>query len=223
MSRLLAIGDIHGCVTALETLAAFASIAEDDVLVTLGDYVDRGPNTAQVLDWLIDRQTQGTLIPLRGNHEVMMLAAREERDALEFWLKFGGHEALASYSSDPEFRLTDVPELHWRFINEETRRFYETDTHIFVHANLLPDLPLSDQPDDILFWERFDNPPPHESGKTMICGHTSQKSGLPLDLGHAICIDTWVYGQGWLTCLNPITREYWQANQRGDTRCGQLR
>ncbi|MEK6262073.1 MAG: metallophosphoesterase family protein [Planctomycetota bacterium] len=218
MSRLLAIGDIHGCLTALETLAAFVPFADDDVLVTLGDYVDRGPDTREVLDWLIARLAAGRLIPLRGNHEIMLLEARESKSELRFWLKFGGREALASYSDSPDVSLADIPAAHWRFIEHETLPYHETDTHVFVHASLVPDLPLTDQPDDVLFWERFDNPSPHQSGKTMICGHTSQKSGYPLDIGHAVCIDTWVYGEGWLTCLDPATGEYWQANQRGETR-----
>jgi hypothetical protein len=52
----------------------------------------------------------------------------------------------------------------------------------------------------------------------MICGHTAQKSGRPLNLAHAVCIDTFVYGDGWLTCLNVTTGQIWQANQRRQTR-----
>jgi serine/threonine protein phosphatase 1 len=70
----------------------------------------------------------------------------------------------------------------------------------------------------MLYWESFDNPPPHASGKIMICGHTSQKSGRPRGLGHAVCIDTWAYGQGWLTCLDVGSGKYWQADQQGETR-----
>jgi len=62
------------------------------------------------------------------------------------------------------------------------------------------------------------NPAPHCSGKIMVCGHTSQKSGVPLNLGHAICIDTWAYGKGWLTCLDVISGRVWQANQAGQQR-----
>jgi len=219
MSRLLAIGDIHGCFTALETLAAFVPIADDDLLVTLGDYVDRGPNSREVLEWLIARYDRGTLIPLRGNHEIMMLEAREGDAMLSMWLGVGGRATLESYAKDDDDGcLSDVPERHWRFLEGQTRRYYETNTHLFVHANALPDWTLADQPDDVLFWEKFRSPPPHGSGKTMICGHTPQVSRRPLDIGHAICIDTWVYGTGWLTCLDPVTRKYWQANQWGETR-----
>jgi hypothetical protein len=73
------------------------------------------------------------------------------------------------------------------------------------------------------FWrERFADPPPHQSGKIMVCGHTSQQSGLPRNIGHAVCIDTFVYGDGWLTCLDVANGQYWQANQKGETRGDRL-
>jgi serine/threonine protein phosphatase 1 len=56
----------------------------------------------------------------------------------------------------------------------------------------------------------------------MICGHTTQKSGLPRNWGHAICIDTWVYGEGWLTCLDIQSGRLWQANKKGECRTGWL-
>jgi serine/threonine protein phosphatase 1 len=217
--RYLAIGDIHGCFTALTTLAAFVPFTPDDLLITLGDYVDRGPNTFGVLDWLIARARQERLVPLRGNHEIMMLRARETEIGLATWLHCGGNKTLASYSPFPgEGRLADVPDEHWDFLENRTKPWFEIDTHFFVHANAYPSLPLAEQPDLMLYWESFFDTPAHESGKVMVCGHTPQKSGVPFDLGHAICIDTWVYGGGWLTCLDVATGLYWQANERGETR-----
>lgn len=222
MKRHLAIGDIHGCFSALQSLAAFVPFRPEDVLITLGDYVDRGPDSQAVLDWLIQRRQQGTLVPLRGNHEIMMMQARESPGDLERWLFYGGKEALASYSPQGALGdMADVPPEHWDFLENHLRPWHEIEGHFFVHANAYPDYALEDQPDYMLYWETFHNPTPHESGKVMVCGHTSQKSGLPLDLGHAICIDTWVYGSGWLTCLDVETGEYWQANQQGQTRRGE--
>ncbi len=101
--------------------------------------------------------------------------------------------------------------------------YYETERQIFVHANLYPDLPLNEQPDYVVFWQHIDEwTPPHQSGKTMICGHTSQKTGEILNLGHAICIDTAACKGGWLTCLDVETGDYWQANESGETRAGFL-
>lgn len=222
--RHLAVGDIHGCLRALTTLAAFVPFRpEQDVLITLGDYVDRGPDSRGVLDWLIDYRRRGKLVALRGNHELMMLAALEDDEHFHEWLACGGDAALRSYSkSGGEGGLTDVPDAHWEFLETQTRGWFERPTHFFVHANALPDYSLADQPDYILYWEAFDNPPPHESGKVMVCGHTSQKSGLPRNIGHAVCIDTWVYGKGWLTCLDVGSGRFWQANQAGQTRAGWL-
>lgn len=221
--RTLAIGDIHGCFRALTKLAEFASIKPDDLLITLGDYVDRGPNSRAVVDWLIDRAQRGKLVALRGNHELMMLEARNDEQALKRWLDCGGDAALASYSPlDDKGRIGDVPDEHCTFLETQTRAWYETSTHFFVHANAYPEMPLDEQPDFMLYWEQFDDPPPHESGKTMICGHTPQKSGRPRSIGHAVCIDTWACGRGWLTCLDVASGRYWQANEQGAARGGWL-
>jgi serine/threonine protein phosphatase 1 len=220
---LLAVGDIHGCFAALETLAAAVPFAAEDLLVTLGDYVDRGPDSRAVVDWLIARWKLGRLIPLRGNHELIMLEARFSKGLENSWLAFGGDATLASYGPPGiDGRLDDVPPEHWEFFERSCRDYYETDTHFFVHASADPQLPLDRQPAQMLFWEKFADPPPHISGKIMVCGHTSQKDGVPRNLGHAVCIDTWVYGDGWLTCLEPATGRFWQANQKRESRDGQL-
>lgn len=223
MGRLLAIGDIHGCLTALEAVLNFARVQPDDVLVTLGDYVDRGPHSRQVLDWLIDRNRSGQLVALRGNHDLMMSAARFDNQARNGWISVGGVQTLQSYGDDGIIgTLEDVPERHFEFIDSTCHRYFETPTHIFVHATLQWDKPLEEQTDEVLYWEKFRNPEPHCSGKVMVCGHTSQKNGVPLSVGHAICIDTWVYGHGWLTCLDVTSGQYWQAKQNGETRSGSL-
>ncbi len=230
---LLAIGDIHGCWTALETLIATVPITDSDSLVTLGDYIDRGPDSRDVLDWLIERHAADRLVPLRGNHEIMLLASRESPGCFHEWLDFGGQATLASFlpriaeTSDeppkaPDLALDLIAPKYWRFIEETCSDWCETPTHFFVHAGAEPQAPLADQTDLWLFWEKFNDPPPHCSGKIMVCGHTAQKSGLPRNIGHAVCIDTWVYGAGWLTCLEPATGRYWQANQRGESRSGWL-
>lgn len=218
--RYLAVGDIHGCHTALVTLAEFVPFQPDDVLITLGDYVDRGPQSRQVLDWLIERREKQRLIPLRGNHEIMMQDARVYGEyALDNWLAVGGREALESYAPPgKKGKLKDVPPAHWDFLERACLPYYETETHVFVHASLYPDLPLADQPDYMLYWESFYTASSHYSEKVMICGHTPQKSGIPANRGFAVCIDTNVCRRGWLTCLDVATGKYWQANQQGETR-----
>jgi serine/threonine protein phosphatase 1 len=216
--RTLAIGDIHGCFTALRTLVDTIALRPDDRLITLGDYINRGHNSFAVVEWLLRRKDSGGLISLRGNHEEMLLRARGDRRSFEDWLSCGGKQTLASYSHLPDDgNLADIPDDHWRFF-EETQLWCESESHFFVHANAYPDMPLDEQPEYTLLWEKFDAPPPHESGKTMVCGHTPQKSGRPLNVGHAVCIDTWVYGKGWLTCLDVESGRYWQANEQGEAR-----
>lgn len=222
--RTLAIGDIHGCRTALDHLLAFVRPLPGDTIVTLGDYVDRGPDSKGVVDKLIELHVGGQLISLRGNHEIMMLGAKQGgADDIRFWLACGGTQALESYCAPGEFPTDQhIPDTHWHFIKHTCNDWYETDTHIFVHANLHPERPMGNQTTEHIHWEAL--APlwhrPHCSGKIMICGHTEQRSGVPLVLERAICIDTWAYGGGWLTCLDVMTNEYWQANELGETRTG---
>jgi serine/threonine protein phosphatase 1 len=156
----------------------------------------------------------------------MMLDARHDETSFADWYACGGKQTLESYKAQPHWEMfaQSIPAAHWRFLEETCQPYYENDTHFFVHANAYPAIPLNEQPDFMLYWEPLDiyQSKPHESGKVMICGHSAQRSGRPLDLDHAVCIDTWVYGDGWLTCLDVGSGEYWQANQECETRTGKL-
>lgn len=221
--RTLAIGDIHGCFRALQTLAEFVPFRDDDQLIFLGDYVDRGQDSRAVLEWLIERWRQGNVVTLRGNHEIMMLMARDEPLTLRNWLMCGGDAVLSSYGTDGSYGWEQfIPDRHWQFLENQLDAYHETDLHFFVHANAYADVPLAEQPDVMLYWEPFGFPAPHESGKVMICGHSSQHSGLPLNHGHAVCIDTRAVVGGWLTCLDVESGRYWQANQLGQSRQARL-
>ena len=135
----------------------------------------------------------------------------------------GGNWTLASYGDRfAEGKLDLIPDEHWRFLEEFCIDWYEIDSHFFVHANVDPDLPLEEQPLYLLHWEPLFETRPHFSGKVMVCGHTKQRSGLPRNLGHAVCLDTWVYGDGWLTCLDVMTGQFWQANRHGEFRTSWL-
>ena len=133
------------------------------------------------------------------------------------WLRFGGDATLASYDcASPE----EFPAAHLDFLRR-CRLFHETERHFFVHASYIKELPLAEQPEEVLLWDslRYRLPGPHCSGKKAIVGHTSQKNGEILDLGYAVCIDTWVYGDGWLTMMDVDTGQVWQADQEGAMRC----
>jgi serine/threonine protein phosphatase 1 len=220
MKRHLAVGDIHGCHNALMTLMDFVAPSRDDTIVTLGDYVDRGPNSAAVIESLIDLDKNHKLIPLRGNHEVMMLDSRDMSSWFHSWLSYGGRETLESYSlaANVAESISRIPEAHLDFLANRLLPYFECESHLFVHAHADADKALADQPDSSLYWRRYLNPELHCSGKIMVCGHTAQRSGMPAHNNNSICIDTWAHGEGWLTCLEVESGTVWQANEAGDKR-----
>ncbi len=216
--RTIAIGDIHGCSLALRAILAAICPGPDDLVVTLGDYVDRGPDSRGVLESLIELQHRCRLVPLLGNHDDMFVQACRGFHPTAF-LAMGGKTTLASYGSADLQDFSRVPEDHLKFL-DTCADYHETETHIFVHASYLPQVPMDEQPTLALRWEslRDDIPEPHCSGKTVVAGHTSQRSGQILDLGYLKCIDTCCYGGGWLTALEVHTGEVWQANRDGEPR-----
>lgn len=216
MARTFAIGDMHGCATALARLLEEIQPTADDTIVGIGDYVDRGMESAQVIETLIDLVTKTKFVPLIGNHEMMMYQAIfNGKTEFDFWFQHGGNATLASYGG----RLENIPQHHIMFLSH-CIRFFETDTHFFVHANYLPDLPLENQPDSTLFWQHLRTffPPPHLSGKVAIVGHTPQPDGEVIDYGHIKAIDTYCYGDQWLSALDVDTGLVYQANNLGEFR-----
>jgi serine/threonine protein phosphatase 1 len=220
MTRYLAIGDIHGCINALTSLADFVGFRDDDTIITLGDYVDRGPNSRAVLDFVIELGNHHNLVPLRGNHEIMMLDSREKKSWFQAWMTFGGDATLRSYaaSADESGAFADIPGAHIDFLENSLVSYYECESHFFVHANVDAKTALSEQSDASLYWKKYGDPERHCSDKIMVCGHTAQRTGLPLSNEHSICIDTWAHGDGWLSCLDAESGTVWQANEAGDTR-----
>jgi serine/threonine protein phosphatase 1 len=217
--RVIAIGDIHGCSMALASVLQAIRVSQKDTVVLLGDFIDYGLDSMGVLDLLIDLEGSCRLVALLGNHEEMMLSARHGRTALEFWLNCGGVATLESYGFGA--RLSDIPERHWQFL-ECCLPFFETETHLFVHANFLPSLPLREQSGEVLRWRSLEDSVPgvHVSGKVAVVGHTPQMTREVLDLGHLLCIDTYVHGGGWLTAIDVATGQVWQADERGRM-CGE--
>ncbi len=112
-NRLIAIGDIHGCSTALRALITAIAPEPNDTIVTLGDYVDRGPDVRGVVDQLLELQKRCKLIPILGNHEEMMLRVIEGKETHQDWLRFGGVETLESYGFDGD--LNFLPPDHMQF------------------------------------------------------------------------------------------------------------
>ena len=149
MPRTIAIGDIHGCSNALASLLQAINPLPDDTIITLGDYVNRGIDSKGVLDTLIELSGCCRLIPILGNHDEMMLAARGSKSAFRHFLEFGGIETLDSYGDSGQISL--IPDEHFKFLNS-CLPWFETDTHFFTHGNYDPNLPLDQQRDRTLRW-----------------------------------------------------------------------
>jgi serine/threonine protein phosphatase 1 len=187
--RLLAVGDIHGCLDQLKTLMTQVAPKLADRVVFLGDYVDRGPDSAGVIDYLIEfnRIFPSTCF-LRGNHEQMFIDYLDGHDPTSFLVN-GGLKTLSSYQSSGRW---PIPSSHRTFI-DALLDYYETEDYIFVHAGLRPGIPLAEQ----------------DWGKTVVYGHTPLEE--PLLAETRLGLDTGcVYGRQ-LTCCDVRTRQIWQA------------
>jgi len=195
----------------------------DDCLITLGDYVDRGPDSRGVLEWVLARAKQPNFIPLKGNHEAMMIMARRDMYSQKSWMSgyVGGSQTLASYGRyGMPGKMTDVPDSHWHLLSGVLKLCWETERFFFAHAGVDPLKPLDQQKEDRLLWERFSPQPRHSGGKLLVCGHTEQLSHVPLLLPHGVCIDTAAHAGGWLTALDVQTGRYGQATEKGEYREG---
>lgn len=210
----LAIGDIHGCLTSLETMMEVVQPKTSDLLVTLGDYVDRGPDSKGVIDYLLNLQESHQTIHLMGNHEIQMLRALETKTDRDRFLSSlcGGQDTLDSYGGS----FSDVLETHWDFMRR-AKLYHEFEDFVLVHAGIAADLPVHEQDQETYYYQRFYEQEAHSSGKTVVCGHTIQ-GDLPSDLGYAICLDTCAYGGGWLSALDLDTGHIWQTNEQGQSR-----
>lgn len=213
-NRLIAIGDIHGCSTALKAILTAIDPRPDDTIVTLGDYVDRGPDARGVVELLIDLSKRTHLVTILGNHEEMMLKVLRGEQAYQDWLKFGGVETLESYGFDGD--LNFLPPEHLEFF-ESLVDYYVEDNFFFTHASYDPYLPFDQQQGDLLRWYSLRDgiPPKHISGATAIVGHTASQNGEVLDAEHLLCIDTFCYGGGYLTALDVRKLAIWQVCKDG--------
>ena len=215
-NRTFAIGDIHGCDIAFEKLLELIQPTADDTIISLGDVIDRGPNSARVVDLLLNLKTQCELVYILGNHEQMMLEALEGGLRGSMWMMHGGEPTLASYGGAVE----NIPPVHIDFLASGLA-YWETETEIFVHANLDPMCDLAEQDEELLRWTHLKGTEsPHPSGKRVICGHTPQPNGLPSIRDGWVCIDTFAYGGMYLTAVEMESNEIYQANQAGHSRKG---
>jgi serine/threonine protein phosphatase 1 len=214
-ARVLVWGDIHGCDLALETILDRIAVTRDDTLVFLGDAVDRGPASRQVLEKIVELRRAFNVVFVLGNHEEMLLDAIAGR-GMDRWLRFGGAATLRSYGGT----LSQFPEDHLELLNCAVA-YWEDHTNICVHANLEPGVELSQQQPDWLRWQSLTGMEfPHPSGKRVLCGHSGIPGGLPSVGAGWVCLDTLAYKGGFLTCLDTVSGAIFQAQQSGSYRSG---
>jgi serine/threonine protein phosphatase 1 len=215
-TRLYAIGDIHGCIRQLVELidAIDADLKAFPVkrhrIITLGDYVDRGPDSKAVLQFLIECRKTRPMICLRGNHDQRMLEFIDVPDEVgEAFLQYGGRELLSSYGIDPD-TTTDlaglskafgrkVPREHIDFLDSLALSHVEQD-YFFCHAGIRPGVPLDEQEPNDLIWirNRF---LVHQGAhpKVIVHGHTPRDT---VDIQpNRINLDTECYFSGILSCV----------------------
>jgi serine/threonine protein phosphatase 1 len=211
VERIFAIGDIHGCYDPLVRLLGRIPIDwSRDRLVFMGDYIDRGPQSFEVIEHLIEVQKRHPeTVFLKGNHEQMLADYLSGKDRMTY-LYNGGQQTLDSYlrnASAPG--RYPIPEAHLRFF-ESLQLMFESENYIFVHAGLRKGLPLERQrPEDLLWIRENFVDTRHSFGKRVVFGHTPFDE--PRVESNKIGIDTGaVYGNK-LTCVQLPEEEFYFA------------
>ena len=220
-TRVYAVGDVHGRIDLLDRMHdrivadAEKSSAERRVAVYLGDYVDRGPESAAVIDRLLDEPLNGfESVHLKGNHEDFMLKFLDGEGEGLGWLFNGGDATLASYGiTDDDWRDLEPDAIHRtrdeliRILPERHREFLDglalshaEGGYLFVHAGIRPGVAIDQQVEDDLLWIRDDFlQSTDEHDRRVVHGHTITWS--PEVRANRIGIDTGAFASGVLTCL----------------------
>jgi serine/threonine protein phosphatase 1 len=217
-TRVYAVGDVHGRLDLLSALLARVDAHQKAVPISrpvqvfLGDYIDRGQESREVLDLLIERRRHHDVVCLKGNHEDYAGRFLDDPSVLPDWKRVGGISTLLSYGvsvatgnsarrqreAEAGFRLA-LPDSHRQFIQSLALSFTCGD-YFFVHAGVRPGIPLEQQLEHDLLWIRQDFLLHQESfGKVIVHGHTPTQE--PDVRPNRINIDTGAYATGRLTCL----------------------
>jgi serine/threonine protein phosphatase 1 len=198
MSLTYVIPDIHGRYDLLsDGLAEITARSRGNagVIVAIGDYVDKGPDSRQVIDRLLSGVAEGwNLVALKGNHDAMMAEALRDPSKMALWIEKGGDAALASYGGD----AAAVPQTHIEWLDH--LRLMHVDAHrVYVHAGVDPEIPLDRQSEATLLWKRY--PKGFASGfgnLHVVHGHDNFPEG-PLLYEGRTNLDTLAWRTGRLT------------------------
>jgi len=215
--RVYVVGDIHGCVALLDCLlksivADAATAPEKRLLVFVGDYVDRGPDSRGVIERLLNPPESFEVRCLRGNHDQAVLDFLNDPPSYRAWKSYGAQETLVSYGVRPPL-FDDVqaiveardafaarlPPSHRRFL-EELELSTEIGDYFVVHAGVRPGIALGAQSPEDLLWIREDFLLSRSDfGKVVVHGHTPTE--YVVRRKNRIGIDTGAYATGRLTAL----------------------
>lgn len=220
--RLLAIGDIHGCFEQLKQLIEEKiRLTIYDKLVFLGDYIDRGPESKEVIDFIIDLKDKGfDIIALSGNHEQMLLDAWEEEDFTGIWMINGGKATLKSFGIKT---VKDLDPLYLNFFRS-LKLMAEIKNYLFVHAGFNDEIEHPFEDTYHMIWKcRQKYSHVLFKDKTIVHGHCTIPSAtcdtriiandpvINLDSG---CVYTDFKGYGRLTALDLYSREIFYAERK---------
>lgn len=209
--NIFAIGDIHGCLDSLQRLLDILPIDwEKDLVIFLGDYIDRGENPRGVIEKIIElkKNYPHRVITLKGNHEWMFERFLKGID-IEVFLYNGGGKTLKQYYN-PQKNMLEIPEEHINFL-KNLPLYFEIDEYLFVHAGINPEKELQYQKEEDLLWIRESFYLSDKSfSKVVVFGHTPfyepfvKKDRIGIDTG---C----VYG-GNLTAVMLPERRFFQVS-----------
>lgn len=221
--RLLCIGDIHGCARELEILLDAVAPGPSDRLVFLGDYIDRGPDSAAVVERVValHRELPATVC-LRGNHEEMLLGFLGlDGSRSSVFVGAGGAATLKSYKLPPgrwtpEGLRQVLPASHLEFFCEALQCSFTAGPFVFVHAGVRAGTALDQQVREDLLWIREDFLScDHGLEQTVIFGHTPQRRALFAPHRRIAMDSGCVYG-GYLSCLDLTGGEIHEVRRSGD-------
>jgi serine/threonine protein phosphatase 1 len=214
MAKVFAIGDVHGCSkTFRKLLTDQIGIRKSDEVFCVGDYIDRGPDSKGVVDFILELRNEGFQIhTLRGNHEQLMLESTEDSESLKLWFENGGKITLSSFGVSSYADL----DLQYREFFEETQYYVIKDKFIFVHAGL--DWWANDpfQNTEAMLWSRDPFVDRKKLGDRIIVhGHTTlpkevilKQTGPNINIDGG-CVYPHAEGYGYLVALEVHEQKYY--------------
>jgi serine/threonine protein phosphatase 1 len=213
VNKIIAIGDVHGKLDKLQQLFSKLSFDQNDTIIFLGDYIDRGEDSKGVIDFVLSLKDKCNLVTLKGNHEMFATDAYKLLQGqsslapmFNSWMNNGGGACLRSYCRDglymdQPFEIVDEMFIDHGGFFDNLQLTYETENHIFVHGHLAHEQDVDDAEEWQCVWGRYNDIWPHKSGKTVVCGHSIQREGVRDD-GFKICIDTGSFlPDGYITAM----------------------